>query len=71
MKSMSKLYVNLEAEEKQKLVDAAEVFEEIMAHLIMNKDNGFTPFQDGLEICDEFWDIYYMCRNIEADELIP
>ncbi len=71
MTSINKLNIKLDREEKQKLDDAAEVFEEILAHLILNRDNGHTPWQEGLDIYDSFWKIYYICRNIDADELIP
>ncbi len=71
MKSTQKLYIKLDREEKDKLDNAAEVMEEILALLVANKDNGFTPWQEGLDIYDTFWKIYYMCRNIDNDELIP
>ena len=71
MTSTQKLYIKLTREEKDKLDAAAEVFDEIKALLVANNDNGFTPFQEGLDIYDSFWKIYDVCVNIDRDELIP
>ena len=71
MESMQKLYIKLNREEKTKLDDAADVLEEILCHLVANKDLGLTPSQEGIHIYDTFWKIYDICRNIDKDELIP
>ena len=71
MTSTQKLYIKLTRDEKDKLDEAVDVFEEILAHLVYNKDNGHTPWQEGLDIYDSFWKIYHMCLNIDKDELIP
>lgn len=71
MKSCQMLKIKLEREEKDKLDAAAEVLDEILAHLVNNSDNGFTPFQEGLDIYDGFWKIYEICRKIDDCDLIP
>ena len=71
MKSMQKLYIKLNREEKTKLDDAAEVLEEILCHLVANKDLGLTPSQDGIDIYDSFWKIFDICWHIDKDKLIP
>lgn len=71
MTSTQKFYIKLTREEKNKLDEACEVFDDILMHLKANSDHGYTPFQDGMEIYDGFWHIYTMCLAIEKDQLIP
>lgn len=71
MKAMQKFAIKLDREEKTKLDEAAEVMENVLALLKTNRANGWTAFQEGLEIYDSFWKIYNMCKIIELEELIP
>ena len=71
MFSYQTLKIKLTREEKRVLDDAADVFEDILSHLILNKDVGNTEHQKELDIYDNFWKIYDICINIEKDKLIP
>lgn len=71
MKMIQTLKIKLEREEKDKLDAAAEVLNEILALLVSNQENGFTAFQEDLDIYDGFWQIYGICRKIDDCQLIP
>lgn len=61
MKSIPTLKIKLEREEKNKLDDAAEVIKEIVELLKSNKENGWTAYQENIDIYDAFWAIYNLC----------
>ena len=71
MKSTHTFKIELTREEKTKLDEAAEIFEEIQMYLVANRANGFTAFEEGLMIYDSFWKIYHICYNINTEQLIP
>ena len=72
MTSTQQLKIVLNDKEKQALKDAAEVMKELKTHLVANYNNGWTPFQSGMNInCDAFWDIYNICIAIDENDLIP
>ena len=71
MKAIQELKICLNREEKTTLDNAAEIFDQVLTLLKYNKDNGFTAFQEGLNIYDSFWKIYNVCKEIDCNELIP
>ena len=71
MESTVNLKIKMTREQKDVLDNASEIFKEIYDILKDNRERGFTPFQDNLEIYDEFWKIYTTCLGIQAEQLIP
>lgn len=71
MRLYNVLKIEMLREQKEKLCDAYEVFFEIYNLLKENKANGGTPWQEGLEIYDDFYKIYNICLEISEKELIP
>lgn len=71
MKMTQKLVVKLTDEEKNTLRKADEILTEIIDALIENKENGRTPWQDGLIAPDCFWSIHHHINQIDNEELIP
>lgn len=71
MKLVAQPKIILTDEERDVLRKASDIVKEITDALYDNKENGFAAFQEGLSISECFWDIYYNCRRIENDELIP
>lgn len=71
MKLIAQPKIQLTDEEKTTLRNAAEIIKDIIDALANNKANGFTAFQEGLNAPGCFWDIYYSCRKIDSEELIP
>ena len=71
MKLIAQPKIVLTDEERDILRKAGDIMAEIVDVLRDNKENGFAAFQEGLSVSECFWDIYYNCRKIENDELIP
>ena len=71
MKSYQEFTIKLDREEKNKIDEAAEIFDEVLSHLVMNRDKGCSDYQQGLNIYDGFWKIYEICRKIDDCQLIP
>ena len=71
MKLVAQPRIILTDEEKKVLREASDIIKEIVDVLRNNKENGFAAYQEGLSISGCFWEIYYDCRKIENDELIP
>ena len=71
MKLIQELRIKLTDDERQTLVDAADLVQEIVDSLISNKANGHTPWQEGLNAPQAFWDIKKAMERIETEELIP
>jgi hypothetical protein len=63
--------IMLTDEEKNTLSAAAEIFKAIEDALRDNREQGYTPFQEGLNAPMSFWNIYYSVRRIDDEELIP
>lgn len=71
MKMTQKLVVKLTDEEKNTLRKADEILTEIIDALIENKENGCSPWQDGLIAPDCFWSIRHHINQIDNEKLIP
>lgn len=71
MKLIKQPVIILTDEENKTLSAAAEIFKAIEDSLMDNKQNGCTPFQEGLNAPMSFWNIYYCVNRIDGEELIP
>lgn len=71
MTSSTQFCIKLTREEKNTLDDAAEIFKEILEHLVANKKNGLAMCQDSFVIYDAFHQIYNICNEIEVGVLMP
>lgn len=71
MRLIQELRLKLSDAEKQTLVEAADLVQEIVDALISNKANGHSVWQEGLNAPQAFWDIKKAMERIETEELIP
>lgn len=71
MKLAQKLELRLTGEEMDALGKADEILKNIIDLLIDNKENGHTPWQDGLIAPNCFWDLCHHVHQIDDEELIP
>lgn len=71
MKLIKQPVIILTDEEKKTLSEAAEIFKGIEDALRDNRQQGYTPFQEGLNAPMSFWDICCSVRRIDDEELIP
>ena len=70
MKLIKQPVIMLTDEEKKTLSAAAEIFKEIEEVLRDNRQQGYTPFQEGLNAPMSFWNIYHCVNRIDNEELI-
>lgn len=71
MKLIKQPVIILTDEEKKTLSAAAEIFKAIEDVLRDNREQGYAPFQEGLNAPMSFWDICCSVRRIDDEGLIP
>ena len=71
MKIIHRPTIEMTDEQKETLSKSVGVFREILSLLEENESNGWTAFEEGLNICDDFYKIYNICITIFTKELIP
>lgn len=63
--------IELTQEEKEILYKADDIIKEIVDALAENKEQGFSAFQEGMNISDCFWNLRHHINQIDEEELIP